>query len=176
MQNLTTCWSTWALKIFHWNILYNKLMDAILCIRNRHYGRPIIQWLLVLSSWLCLFCCTSLLPPIITFVGSARGISNTPCPILSNYKDGIISPKNQASDSTFVLLFLLSVSWNYMAFKKSCLTCYYQTLAELICQFLGRLDEFIFYSIISNLITTGFGKRSHFFYSTSRCNCLHWRL
>lgn len=49
----------------------------------------------------------------------------------------------------------------------------YQTLAELICQFLGRLDEFIFYSIISNLITTGFGKRPHFFYSTSIYNCLH---
>lgn len=121
-----------------------------MCIQNRHDRRPIIQWFLVLSCWLCLFCSTSTTNDYILRI-SQGDFKHALCPILSNYKDGTISSRNQASNTTSVFLFYrlcLESTWSL----KSHLTHYYQTLAELICQFLGRLDEFIFYFTICNLI------------------------
>lgn len=123
-----------------------------MCIQNRHDRRPIIQWFLVLSCWLCLFCSTSLLPPMTIYLGSHRVISNMLCVLfylitrMEQFPQGI-RPLIQLLYFCFYRLCLES-TWSL----KSHLAHYYQTLAELICQFLGRLDEFIFYFTICHLI------------------------
>lgn len=93
-----------------------------------------------------------LLPPMIIYLGSHRVISNMLCVLFY-----LITRMEQFPQRIRPLIQLLCFCFYCLCLEstwslKSHLTRYYQTLAELICQFLGRLDEFIFYFTICNLI------------------------
>lgn len=127
---------------------------------------PIIRWFPDLSSWLLLFCSTSLLPAIVTYLWSDKGISNTPCVL--------IYPTQRRS--RLLIFFFTVLCWKYKFFKKSCLTHDYQPQAGLMP--ISRKIRWIYlllYRLQLDKTAIGFAKHYNFFLQHLKMQLLAWK-